>query len=838
MQKISFPCLWFSLAVFGSLTAPGLGPTPALLADETRQTAYFEQHIRPVLVTQCVQCHGEKKQEGGLRLDSLSALQQGGDSGPAVLAGEPAESLLIEALKYESYEMPPAGQLSKKTVAHFEQWIASGVHWPAHTPVLREEAGRVSDEDRLWWAFQPLAQPEVPCSAEDDWSRNEIDAFVWRKLQQQELQPAPPAAPATLVRRLYFDLLGLPPTPQEITAFVNDSSADAWEKLVDRLLSDQRYGEHWARHWLDLVRYSESDGWNQDAYRPHLWRYRDYVVEAFNSDKPYPEFVREQLAGDEMPGDDPRQLIAAGYLRLGIYEYNQRDARSHWNDIVNEMTDVTGDVFLGVSMACCRCHDHKFDPLPQKDYFKLRAFFEPVIWRDDLHAATREEQAAYQDQLRVWEQATREIREQIDALQQPYIDRKWVSTVEKFPLDIQACFHKPQEQRTSWEQQMAYLVSRQFTEEGGGPFKSLSADDKAKLEDLTSQLDAFASLKPSPLPPVMTATEFAGTLSPTTIPGISDPEPIAPGFLTVMSELPLNDTIPLTQTTPHSPRLISTARPPRPTSGRRTRLAQWIGDPRNPLTTRVVVNRIWQQHFGTGIVPTASDFGRNGQLPTHPELLDWLATTFVQQGWSFKQLHKTILMSATWQQSADHPQAEECQVRDPGEQLLWRAPVRRLQAEQIRDAMLVASGELNPGYGGPSVAENELRRSLYVKSLRNSTDTFLHGFDIANGLQSVAVRDATTTPMQALLLLNGDFALQRAAALAARLTADDTLSASDILRRAFLLTWGREPLPSELHASLQFALHSPENEAEGFDPERLVDFCHILFNSNEFLYRN
>ncbi|MEX0819377.1 MAG: PSD1 and planctomycete cytochrome C domain-containing protein, partial [Pirellulaceae bacterium] len=783
--------------------------------------AHFEQHIRPILVTKCLKCHGEKKQEGSLRLDSREAMLHGGDSGPAIVAGQAAESLLIEAIKYESYEMPPTGQLATKEIHQFEQWIAAGAVWPENIGTLREASGLIAPADREWWAFLPLRKPEVPLDENDNWSRNEIDRFVYARLAEQGMQAAPQADPNTLVRRLYFDLLGLPPTPEEIDAFTQDDSPDAWERLVDRLLDDQRYGEHWARYWLDIVRFAESDGWNKDSFRPHLWRYRDYVVDSFNNDKPYPMFVRQQLAGDEIQEDDPEHLAAAGYLRLGIYEYNQRDAYGHWNDIMNEMTDVTADVFLGMGMACARCHDHKFDPLLQVDYFKLRAFFEPISWRDDIVAANESEKAEYRKQLAVWEEATKEIRDQIDALITPYHDRKWKSTAEKFPLDIQACFYKPVEQRTSWEHQMAYLITRQFYEEGGGPLSGLRGDDKDTYDALNKQLAEFDHLKPPPLAALTTATDFAGPPSPTTIPD-SDATPIEPGFLTVLSEQPLGDP-------PSFPELPQS-------TGRRTALAQWIGRADNPLTNRVIVNRIWQEHFGEGIVATASDFGRLGQKPTHPELLDWLTVTFVEDGWSIKRLHKRILMSATWQQSAYHPQATEYQSRDPAENLLWRSKVRRLKAEQIRDAMLAISGELQPRIGGPSVDAKTPRRALYVKSFRNTPDAFLHAFDVANGLKSVAQRNRTTTPTQSLLMINGDYSLGRAKPFADELSKRQFASAEEMLQYAFRLAWGRPPTDSELANSLQFLGAASGEEQQAFEQDRLIDFCHVLFNSNEFLY--
>ncbi|MEO1997866.1 MAG: DUF1549 domain-containing protein, partial [Planctomycetaceae bacterium] len=424
-----------------------------LSADDNQVTAaaHFEKTIRPILVTRCLKCHGERKQEGGLRLDSRAAVLTGGESGPAIVPGKTERSLLLAAIQYQGLEMPPQDQLSQKQVRAFEHWIATGAVWPKAIGRLRPASSAFSDADRRWWAFQPLRQVNIPDQTAGDATPHPIDRFIDRRLFEKGLTPGPVAEKTTLVRRLYFDVIGLPPTPEQIDAFLNDQSPTAWNALVDRLLDDPRYGEHWARFWLDLVRYSESDGWNQDAFRPHIWMYRDYVVRSFNQDRPYDEFVRQQLAGDEMDIDNPENLAATGFLRLGIYEYNQRDARGHWNDIMNEMTDVVADVFLGMGVACARCHDHKFDPILQADYFKLRAFFEPVSWRDDIHAATPDERAAYVAQHAKWLQATRAVRSQIDTLLEPYHKRKWKLTIEKFPLDIQACFLKPVEQRTSWE---------------------------------------------------------------------------------------------------------------------------------------------------------------------------------------------------------------------------------------------------------------------------------------------------------------------------------------------------------------------------------------------------
>ncbi|MEZ6038965.1 MAG: PSD1 and planctomycete cytochrome C domain-containing protein [Planctomycetaceae bacterium] len=811
----------------------------------------FETQIRPILATQCVKCHGEAKQEGGLRLDTRDWVLKGGESGPAIIPSHADQSLLMEAVRYESFEMPPNGPLRDKQIRQLQRWIDMGAVWPEHSEPVREGPSEITDEDRQWWAFQPVHRPDVPAFDDDKWSSNEIDKFALERMLNRKLTPAPRASEQTLVRRVYFDLIGLPPSPEDLSAFTAASAAKgfetAWNELVERLLADQRYGEHWARFWLDVVRYAESDGWNQDAYRPHIWRYRDYVINAFNSDKPYPDFVREQLAGDEIGQDNPEHLAAVGFLRLGIYEYNQRDARGLWNDIMNEMTDVTGDAFLGLSMGCAKCHDHKFDPILQVDYYKLRSFFEPVIWRDDIVGATTAEKQAYAAQLSRWEEATTSIRAEIETLVRPYNDRKWKSTVDKFPLDIQACFHKPESERTSWEHQMAYLISRQFEEEGGGPLKSMKKEDKEKYDALKKELAEFDHIRPKPLPPLMTVTDFDGATAPTLIPDSPIADPVEPGYLTVMA--PAN-----------AESLIPGIPPVGDSTGRRSELARWISSPDNPLTMRVIVNRIWQQHFGQGIAGTANDFGKLGLQPTHPELLDWLTLEFVDHGCSMKHLHRLILESATWQQSAHHPDASRQQAIDPADNLLWRSRIRRLSAEQIRDSMLTCSGELQHESGGPSVDTKSPRRAIYVKSFRNTPDAFMAAFDIANGLQSTSERTSTTTPIQSLLLINGDYPIGRATKFAERIAASCATDQERVVS-AVTMAWGRPPTDDELSYSLAFIdsnsatelqlasqggeesqLSTRSGESGSGDPgsekpdARLIDFCHILFNSSEFLY--
>jgi cytochrome c553 len=793
--------------------------TALAAGSEAAAVRQFEQAIRPVLASECLKCHGEKKQKGGLRLDSRAAILRGGDSGPALVLGDPAASLVLSALRYEDLEMPPENPLAESIIQEFETWISNEAPWPSDLGAIRPSDEKITASDREWWAFQPVRKPMLPRGIALHGARNPIDRFVQKRLNDDSMNPAPPADDSVLLRRVYFDLLGLPPSSQKAKEFLEDGAPDRWERLVDQLLADPRYGEHWARYWLDIVRFSDSDGWNQDAFRPNIWRYRDYVINSFNRDKPYSEFVREQLAGDEMPGDNPDAITATGFLRLGIYEYNQRDARGHWNDIMNEMTDVAGDVFLGMSMACARCHDHKFDPVIQKDYFKLRSFFEPLTWRDDLKAATEKEHETYAQQHAVWETATVEVRARLDAFLKPYHDKKWDFTVDKFPLDIQDCFKKPIEERTSLEHQMAYLVSRQFLEEGGGPLKNITKEDKVIHESLKKELAEYDHLKPKPLPSVMSATDFEGTLSPTLIPDDPKSEAIAPGFLTVLSG-----------NAPEGLDFPETNRG----SGRRTALARWIGQDDNPLTPRVIVNRVWQQHFGQGLVATPNDFGHNGERPTHPELLDWLTATFIDSGWSLKSLHRVILTSSTWMQSSEHPSADQYQQLDPSETKLWRYRVHRLKAEQIRDAMLTVSGELSNRIGGPSNDEKHPGRALYMKQFRNRNDTFLHAFDLSGGLKSVAVRNTTTTPTQSLIMINGDYVLARATKMAAELLQDGNLDAASIVSDAIQRCWGRQPSEEELENSIEFLVGSELQTT--VKPARLVDLCHVLFNSNEFLY--
>ena len=568
-----------------------------------------------------------------------------------------------------------------------------------------------------------------------------------------KLDPAPEADRHELVRRAYFDLHGLPPTPAQIEAFVNDKAPDAYEKLVDELLASPRYGERWAQHWLDLVRYAESDGYNADEYRAAVWPYRDWVIKSFNSDKPYDQFVREQLAGDEIAPNDPNVLIATSYLRNPIYEWNQRDVRAQWDLILTDITDTTGELFLGLSFGCARCHNHKFDPILQKDYFRLRAFFAPVRWRDDMKLATAEEKARFDEKQAAWETATADVRAQMDAPTKPLVEPKVERALVRFTDDLQAMVRKPAAERDSVETQLAGLCERQMTRERKmfDPLKSIKSDaDKARYKELEAELKKFDGIKPAPLLDAFVATDAGPEAPPTLLKTRKGEQEVAPGFLTLVA--------------PGDAEI----KPIGNSTGRRTALANWITRPDNQLSTRVIVNRVWQYHFGRGIVATASDFGKLGEKPAFPELLDWLAERFVAEGWSFKKLHKEIMLYAAYRQTARRQASEIAAKIDPANRFLWRFNPRRLDAEQVRDAMLATSGELDLKAGGPAEDGNSTRRSIYTMKKRNNQNELLRGLDAPAGFASTADRQSTTTPTQALLLLNGDWPLQRARRLASR----------------------------------------------------------------------
>ena len=787
----------------------------------------WEAKARAVFEAQCFRCHSHKanKSKGDLMLDAKASMRKGGQTGPAVVPGHPEKSLILELIrsKDDDARMPPTAPLPADQEKVLVEWIKAGAPWTDSGDKKHARVpGTISDEDRQYWAYKPAKKIEPPTSREAAWNVNPIDRFVRSKLDSEGILPSPQASRQTLIRRLYFDLLGLPPTPKEIDAFVSDGDPKAYEKLVDRLLDDPAYGEQMARHWLDLVRFAESDGFRQDAFRPNAWRYRDYVIRSFQEDRPYDRFVREQLAGDEMDPANPEMRVAVGFLAHGIYEFNQRDVRTQWDGILNEIAETAGEAFLAIGFGCAKCHDHKYDPILQKDYFRFRAFFGGLMPSDNVVAASPDEIAKHAKQLALWEAKTTDLRERIAALEKKDVEALTRSILTKFPADIQAIMATPDTQRSPLEKQIAALTYRQVVAELDGLDKKIKGAAGEKLAVLRKDLAQFDADRPAPIPMAMTIRETGTVAAPTTLP--KRKEVLDPAFPLVLDE--------------KAPAI----KPQSESTGRRLALAEWLTRPDHPLTARVMVNRLWQQHFGRGLVGTANDFGKLGETPTHPELLDWLAVTFVEQGWSIKKMHRLMLTSQTYRQASAVRGDAVGMKKDAENRLLWHMPTRRLQAEQIRDALLLTTGKLDRTAGGPSVELTSPRRSIYLKVRRNTRDPLMDTFDMPENINSTAQRNVTTTPTQALLLLNAPAMIEHSKAFADRLHRDEPRDEERRIEHAVRIAWGRGPTDDERSMAREFL---QEQEAKlrsaspaPADPHRAAwnDLCHVLLDANEFLY--
>jgi hypothetical protein len=722
--------------------------------------------------------------------------------------------------------------------------------------------------ERSHWAFQNLVHPAIP-ALRDAWIRNPVDAFILAELNSKHLRPASPADRATLLRRASLDLTGLPPTPEEVQAFLSDKSADAFQKVVDRLLNSPQYGERWARHWLDLARYAESEGFKADETRPNSWRYRDYVIKSFNGDKPYDRFVQEQIAGDELWPDDPDALVATAFNRHYPDESNARNLMQRRQEILNDITDTVGAVFTGVTYACARCHNHKYDPILQTDYYRLQAFFANSAADDGITLASEEAVEHYREKLAIWEEKTRQIRDELSAIEEPKRKEIIKDYVDKYPEEIQAALAKPETERTAFECQMVakanlYInpVSHQYIASSKSIGAGLKGDVKKRWDDLNGELKKFKELQPEKLPLATGITDLSPEAPITHLlrRGVYDApkDEVEPGFLTILDPNPAKIVCP--------PKSSST--------GRRAALANLLTDPQNPLTARVMVNRIWHYHFGRGIVGTPSDLGLKGDRPSHPAMLDWLASEFIKNGWSMKYLHRLIMTSSTYGQSSAYN--ETAAQADPQNRLLWRFPRQRLEGEVIRDSMLAVSGRLNPTMGGPSIfpelppgmssrggwdltkekSERD-RRSIYVFVRRNTRYPMFETFDMPDTHESCARRNVTTSPVQALTMLNSNLTLEWAEAFAERVLQSAGSNRRAQIETAFQLAYSRRPSAAEIttiqsffdnhraivaqRASAGEKLALPSERPESVTAEEaatLVDFCHMLINANEFVYRN
>ena len=789
--------LWIAvLAVaIGHLPSPVWPGGVALAESEfsVEEIEFFENKVRPVLAEHCYDCHSGKAKtvQGNLRLDTRAAALAGGDSGPAVVPGQPGESLLIESVRWQSYEMPPQGKLSEDQLSMLAKWVEMGVPWPSENTRPNPEKLKTYDWEQLrdgHWAFRPVAKPPLPTVRGIDWPRNEIDRFVLVRLEDAGLQPAPPADPRTFVRRVYLDLIGLPPTPAEIdqwTIRLDAARPDSHEltddagpsntarldqqaiaDLIDHLLGSPHYGERWGRYWLDVARYSDGyGGFLDNAALLQAWRYRDWIVAALNQDLPVDEFIRQQIAGDLLTGTDG--AVASGFFALGpTYRSDGGDPDSVAQakaETLADRVDTLGRGMLGLTLACARCHDHKFDPVPQEDYYSLAGVFNNT-------------------------------RVQETPLAPPEVVKSY-GEHQKAIADLEQKIKKRKEE---------------IKKDGREPNDA----EKGQLDQWQAELD---ELKRSAPPKYDTAHALADTGSgdmKVAIRGdLRKPGAVAPRrFLQILSR---GDPQRFTQG-----------------SGRRE-LAEAVVDPKNPLTARVFVNRVWMHHFGKALVRTPSNFGSLGEKPTHPMLMDWLTMQFIRSGWSLKQLHRTIMQSATYQMSSRFDE-HSFQV-DGDNRLLWRMNLRRLDVEAWRDSLLAVTGELDRTLGGPPTDRpDSRRRTLYLRVSRNgdqfASDEFLRLFDFPLMRATVARRPTSIVPQQYLFMMNSPLMHQRAAALAARLKG----KAGDDPRRidlAYHLLYGRAPSVEEARIGLDYVTA----ESDSTSLSAWQQYAQVLLSANEFM---
>ncbi|MEY2429624.1 MAG: hypothetical protein QOJ40_2509 [Verrucomicrobiota bacterium] len=837
-----FPTHTLKLSLLAGLLA-GVGPlacpadagkdSPGPRADDLD---FFEKKIRPLLVERCYECHSakSKKLKGGLRLDSREGLLKGGDSGPVVLPGKPEKSLLIKAVRFtdEELQMPPHHKLAAEQIADLEKWVELGV------PDSRlnasdglPQSGIDIAQGRKFWSFQPIQKTSPPAVQNKNWIKTPIDNFILEKLEQKEISPATDASKRTLIRRATFDLIGLPPTPEELEAFLKDKSSEAFSTVVERLLASPHYGERWGRHWLDVARYADTSGCNSDYPVPAAYKYRNYVIDSFNRDKPYDQFIREQIAGDLMPAatDEERfeHIIATGYLAISR-RFGSRNNEFHLT--IEDTIDNVGKGVLGLSVSCARCHDHKFDPVPTRDYYALYGIFNSTRYAFP---------------------GTEIYRHPKDFV--PLTSRTNTEAVMEYQAELAALddkIEKLQVEKRSLQKDEAREQAR------GGSTEDSSTDErllkvKAALEDARSKQRMLEADPPAVEKAYAVAEGQAADAKIQKKGDPNNPGEVAPrGFLQVLGGATL---------------------PKEETGSGRLELAQYLTDPNNPLLARVMVNRIWQHHFGHGIVQTPNDFGTRGKPPTHPELLDYLASRFMQNGWSIKAMHKLIMLSHAYQITSVAADVRRLTSKpagasatghnieiDPNNDLLWQFNRRRLDAEEIRDALLAVSGMLDPTPGGahpfppeyewhytqhrPFVAVYESnRRSIYLMQQRIKKQPFLETFDGADSNATVGERPVSTTPLQALFMMNDPFAHEQADKFAVRIG----LAFADEAGRinfAYRLAFGRPANKDEIRSGKAYLKQCVEDLKETKIPAEqrsraaLGSFCRVLFSSNEFMF--
>jgi hypothetical protein len=934
--RLSIP----AMAALG-FVLPLLGQSISTERVSPEQVEFFEKRIRPIFATRCQSCHNPKVGTAGLDLTSVSGLRKGADSGPVIVPGDTEKSRLLQVVGYqERIKMPPTGKLADDELAQLREWVKVGAPWPLSA--VEEPAAAPSSKKKVYsrgqkdfWSFRPLHQVTPPEVKDKAWVRSPIDRFILARLESDGLTPAPPADKLALIRRATYDLTGLPATEEEIRVFLSDASTDAFAKVVDRLLASPRYGEKWGRHWMDVARYADSTGADEDYRYPYAWRYRDYVISAFNRDMPFDRFIREQIAGDLLPAPGGQEvntdgIIATGFLALGPKLVAEQDKVKMFYDIVDEQIEVTSKAFLGLSIACARCHDHKFDPISTKDYYSMasifastkqlaklegtvsKLYYAPLVPKNiaeeyeahqkkiedkqkEIDAVTGAEARRRRDELAPrmadYMVAARNIYEKGADLTALAKER----SLDEAVLDKWAKYLKPTKERRvhleAWYKaapsELEAVAKRYQTD-----FIHVAAERQRAQDEWKIKADAArARGEQPPAPPKFMPgdnrfyTEVGGGKGPLALPekepeklfsegsrakwsqlkaelkAIKDSAPPEPPFACGVAEgQPVQQHVflrgnpdsrgePVPKAFPVI--LAGEQQPPIEKGSGRLELANWLASSDNPLPARVMVNRIWQGHFGEGLVRTANNFGIVGERPSHPELLDWLAETFIAQGWSVKKMHRLIMLSSAYQMSSEiTPQKNE---KDVDNRLLSRFGMRRMTVEEIRDSLLQLDGAIDLTMGGTLQTgegtdkefsdgrkslhpDNSKRRTVYLPLRRSNLATLLTLFDFGDGTTSTEIRSQTNVAPQALFMMNSNFVEERSRSLAKLLLQTETADQNRV-SRAWYKVLGREPTSEESNASLQYVRRFPVKSSD--DNARLLawsSLCRTLIASNDFIY--
>lgn len=811
MRFQAFPLRWLAAGLF-SVTATIHSPVVcAQDAIASERTIDFARQVQPILAKHCYACHGPDEAEGGLQFTSKEAAFAELDSGShAIVAGKPGESEVFKRLIAEDeYERMPAeaDPLLSEEIQIIRKWIEQGAPWHEH------------------WGFSKPRIADAPKVDNAQWNRNPIDQFIYKQLKNSGLKPNRKSDKRTLIRRATYDLTGLPPTFQEVEAFLNDNSADAWEKLIDRLLDSPHYGERWGRHWLDLVRYAETNSYELDGPKPFAWKYRDYVIKAFNDDKPYDQFVREQIAGDELEEVTVETMTATGFYRLGIFDNAPADRTLARADELDDIVTTISQVFLGLTINCARCHDHKIDPISQADYYKMVSFVSDVEPYDQ-----KGRNISHDVSLPELRNKFAKLNEEVDEWNAELLVVEQRGIV-KMSAEDQRKTEGRQRKQVLREKLKDYLSDEDWKLRQSLT-KNINANRKA-IKEFPNRETVLGVARANPNPPV-TRVLFRGN------PHVPQNE-VSPGFPELFQSEP-----------PKIPRPKSDAK----TAGRRKVLAAWITSPENRMTARVMANRVWQFHFGRGIVRSSNNFGQLGSPPTHPELLDYLAAQFAQNGWKLKALHKMIMTSQAYQMSSS--MNESGFAKDPGNDLFWRFDVRRLSAEEVRDSLLAISGSLNPKLYGPSFyealpqevlsrqsqpgkgwstssEEERNRRSIYIHVKRSLLTPMLSVFDLPDTDRSCEARFTTLQPGQALSLLNSEFVHTQAKRLATRINQMSDGSARQKLAAAFKCVYARNATQEEIEDLVEL-IRKLETDHKKSPDESFELACLSMLNWNEFIF--